>query len=552
MFCLSLLFDDQGIRDFLIRSPLILLFLVISIGYMLGEIRWWGGFRLGIAAVLFVGLGFGMWDTRFEIPSILSSIGLVLFLYCVGLESGPGFFQNFKLKGFSSIVALFFALIVSMSVCWGMMQTFTIDPYLWVGVFCGALTNTPALASATETLKNLGEGERVDLLIQGYGIAYPIAIITVLLMIQWIMIWRKSKSISGQGAHFIYPAKTLQILNFPNGVSDWTPEMIEKEFSINVTRYQTMAGKLILVTDHKMPMDIGSYFIAVGTPENIRNAADAVGRMADIDLVQDMQGFELHRYHVSNPDVVEIPIRELKLEKWGAMITRLRRGDIDLNVTPETVLQLGDRVRVLSLNETEASVRKLFGNSMIQLSEMGYASFGIGIVLGVLLGQIPLPIPGFQESIHLGSAGGVLLAGLWLGSRGRTGKLVWLIPQSNNLALRQLGILFFLSTVGIQAGKGFLQTIQDHGLTLIIPVMMIALSGHLILCFVLRRMGFRDPEMWVGSCCGLQTQPAALAFASEKMDRGPLALAYATLFPMALLLKVIIAQVFVYLLHQPL
>lgn len=536
----------EWIRMFFIENPMARLFVIISLGYALGEIRWFSRFRLGVAAVLFVGLFFGMWDVRMKLPEIVASIGLVLFVYCVGLEAGPGFFQNFRSKGFRSLAGLVISLLLAGGICYLFTKLWDIDPLIWAGIFCGALTNTPALAAATDAARELGGGDRVNLLVQGYGISYPLAIVTLLIFLQIVMVWRKSKSISGRSPNFIYPAKTIQILNLPNGASEWTAELVERDFGIRVTRYEKMDGSLSLMSNAQMPLDLGSSIIVVGTPEKIVDAADALGRFAERDLSQEMTGFQVHRYHVSNPEVVEKPISSLNLEKIGALITRLRRGDIDLEVTSETCLQLGDRIRVLSLKETEAEVRKLFGNSMIMLSEAGYASFALGIVMGILIGQIPLPFFLGGQAIHLGSTGGALLMGLFLGSQGRTGNIVWLIPQSNNLALRQFGILLFLSCVGVQAGGGFLEVLRDQGFRLILPIMSITLIAHLTLCFCLRRFGFRDPEMWVGSCCGLQTQPAALAFASEKMDRAPLALAYATLFPIALLLKVIIAQILVH------
>ncbi len=532
-------------RVFLVDNLLARLFLIIALGYSLGEINWGGRFRLGVASVLFVGLGFGMWDSRFEFPPFLSSLGLALFVYCVGLESGPGFFQNFKIQGLKCIAALILGLCASFLVCLIFAHFYFGDSIIWVGIFCGSLTSTPALAAAADLLKDLGESSKHKSLVQGFGIAYPISVVTLLVFLEFLMCWRKGRSISGKQPNFIYPAQTLQILNSPVGFSNWTAEIIEKKYLIKMTRYQPIDGALTLMTHVNLPLDLGSYFVAVGRPENIAKAAEAVGKIADIDLVDEMHGFEVHRYHVSNPEIVGIPISQIKLDKYGAIITRQRRGDMDLEVTEGSVLQLGDRIRVISLKETEKEVRKLFGNSINILSESGYVSFGLGIVMGIGLGAIPISFPGMEDSFELGSTGGCLIMGLLLGAWGRVGKVIWLIPQSNNMALRQLGILFFLTCVGVQAGNGFLEVLSVNGFNFILPVILITLIAHIVLCFVLRRFGFRSPEMWVGSCCGLHTQPAALAFASQKMDRAPIVLAYATLFPMALLIKVIMAQIFV-------
>jgi putative transport protein len=236
---------------------------------------------------------------------------------------------------------------------------------------------------------------------------------------------------------------------------------------------------------------------------------------------------------------VEKPVGELGLEKLGAVVTRLRRGDIDLPVTHDTRLQLGDRVQVISYKDRERAVREFFGNSLTVFTETGYFSFAVGIILGLVLGQIPIPIPGLSQPVRLGVAGGPLVVALILGSRGRTGPFIWSIPAEVNLTLRHLGILFFLAAVGVKAGHGLLTHLQTDGWTILAVSVAVIATAHLALLAVLRFFGQRELATLLGVVSALQTQPAVLTKAPSR----PLNTAYAATYPLAMILKIILAQV---------
>jgi putative transport protein len=243
--------------------------------------------------------------------------------------------------------------------------------------------------------------------------------------------------------------------------------------------------------------------------------------------------------------IVERPLGELGLAKLGAVVSRLRRGDVDLPVDDQTLLHLGDRVRVISYRDKESEVRKFFGNSVTVLTETGYFSFALGIIFGLILGQVPLPVPGLSEPVRLGLAGGPLVVALILGSLGRTGPFVWSIPNEVNLTLRHLGILFFLAAVGVKAGRGLLAVLQTDGVVVVTLSVAILLLAHLPFLVALHLFKQRNLPTILGAVAGFQTQPAVLTFAATKVPNGPLNTAYATVYPLAMILKIILAQLLV-------
>lgn len=279
------------------------------------------------------------------------------------------------------------------------------------------------------------------------------------------------------------------------------------------------------------------------TREQLKSAIALLGRVSPMSLQQELKGFDVHRYFVSKPQAVEKPIGELGLEKLGAVVTRLRRGDIDLPVTHDTRLQLGDRVQVISYKDRERAVREFFGNSLTVFTETGYFSFAVGIILGLVLGQIPIPIPGLSQPVRLGVAGGPLVVALILGSRGRTGPFIWSIPAEVNLTLRHLGILFFLAAVGVKAGHGLLTHLQTDGWTILAVSVAVIATAHLTLLAFLRFFSQRELATLLGVVSALQTQPAVLTFSATKAPSGPLNTAYAATYPLAMILKIILAQV---------
>jgi putative transport protein len=532
-------------HDWLLNSPIIRLFVIIALGYLVGEIRFPGGFRLGVAGVLFVGLACGAWTPSMELPVEIQSLGLVLFVYCIGLQAAPGFFKSFKHEGLRLNLAVLLALVFTFVGGYGLIRVTGRSAPLLAGIFSGALTSTPALGAVTETLTRSGANAMdANLAVVGYGVAYPIAILFVLLIVQVLAARTGANIAPTQVTSPLAPPVTIAVETSDESGQPWRAGLVTQKTGVLLTRYRMHDGQSGLATDSST-LPPGSLVLAVGNGEQISAAVALLGRTGPGNLQDELRGFEVHRYFVSNRQIVERPLGELALAKLGAVVSRLRRGDVDLPANDQTLLHLGDRVRVISYRDREPDVRKFFGNSVTVLTETGYFSFALGIILGLILGQIPLPIPGLSEPLRLGIAGGPLIAALVLGSLGRSGPFIWSIPNEVNLTLRHLGILFFLAAVGVKAGRGLLAVLQTDGLPLVALSVAILLLAHAPFLLALRLTNQRNLPTILGAVAGFQTQPAILTFAATKVPSGPLNTAYATVYPLAVILKIILAQLLV-------
>ncbi|MCS7062956.1 MAG: hypothetical protein NZM04_02720 [Methylacidiphilales bacterium] len=531
------------IHHFLSESPLLRLFIVVGLGYLLGEIKLGGGFRLGVAAVLFVGLAFGAINPAYALPTEIGMLGLVLFVYCLGLEAAPNFIQSFKRNGLMPNLVVLVVLCTVSGLIYLLSRHLHLPSSLMSGVFCGAVTNTAALATVSELIqRSTTDKQLANLVVIGYGLAYPFAVVVTLGLFQCVILISKPQA-SGQSVVNPYnPPHPILIERKQSDGSDWTPDAIHKKFGLIVTRVELPGGMRTLAKDD-LALPPGTVAVMVGKDAQIHKALPELGSFTENTLDTEMEGFQAHRYFVSNPKIVGVPLQSLRLDLKGIVITRVRRGDTDIPVTDNLTLQLGDRVRAVTYHEKEPEVRKFFGNSLQSLTETGYLSFGLGIAAGILLGLIPFPIPGLPEPVRLGIAGGPLIIALILGRLGRTGPLIWNIPLTANFALRQLGILFFLATVGSRAGKGFIDIFLSSGLPLIIGTVGIVIVGYFLLFTLLWAAGERNPARMLGIASAYQTQPAALAFAESRVDRSELNTAYASVYPLSLITKIILAQI---------
>ena len=522
------------------ESAVLRLFIVVGVGYLLGEIKFPGNFRLGLAAVLFAGLGFGALDPQFILPGDLQTVGLVLFVYCVGLEAAPGFLQSLRKDGLRLNLAVAGCLIAAAAAVYLLIKMTGASRATLVGLFCGSFTNTPALGAASESILRItGEASAVNEAVVGYGVVYPFAVLSVLLLFQ-MRAMRAAPNELQPPQNTLPRAQTIEVQK-KNGPSDWTAGLIEAQSGVVLTRYRSQSGTLTLAKT-ETPLPPGTQVIVVGSPQSVQTAVELLGQASGESLEANLQGFETHRYFVSNSHVVGRPLKDLELEKIGAVISRVRRADVDLPVTDETVLHLGDRVRVISDKQNAPAVRSLFGNSLTALSETGYVSFALGIAMGLVLGEIPIPVPGLEDPVRLGHAGGPLLMALLLGYLGRTGPFIWNPPVTISLTLKQIGILFFLACAGVKAGTALPGTLREQGGFLIGVGVALTVVTHLVFWAVLRWPNRYPLGKDLGASAGLQTQPAALTFAAQKLTAGEVNLAYATVYPGAVVLKILLVQ----------
>jgi putative transport protein len=540
------------IIQLLADNPLLLLFVVVALGYPLGRIKI-RGFSLGLAAVLFVGIAVSSFDARLSLPSTVYYLGLVIFVYTIGLASGPSFVASFRRQGWrdNGLVFALLALLAGLAALAHVV--FDLNATLVVGLFAGSLTNTPALASVLESLQGASQAVQAEPVV-AYAVTYPTGVIGVIVMIQLFQRWFRAdypkeakalRDLGASGENLVN--KTIRITRTDiaeRSVRQW--QELET-WQVILGRYKH-EGQVELVQPETI-LQVGDEVSLIGSDEALEKLIPRLGELVPGHLELDRSQLDFRRIFVSNPEVADKTLKELDLPKrFGALITRVRRGDSELLPRGEMRLELGDRVRVVAQRERMSEVAKFFGDSYKALSEVDMMSLGVGIALGLLLGLITIPLPGGLH-FSLGFAGGPLLVGLILGTLGRTGPVVWQIPYSANLTLRQLGLVIFLAGVGTRSGFAFVDTLlHGSGLQLFLLGGVLTLSAT-SLTLLLGHYLFKIPmSLLIGIVSGLHTQPAVLAFASEQTENDLPSIGYATVFPVATIAKILLAQLLLALL----
>ncbi len=539
--------------EILAQNPLVLLFTVIGTGYLAGNISIFG-FRLGVAAVLFAGIAFGALDARCALPEQIYIIGLVLFVYSVGLQSGPSFFASFQRRGLRYSVITFAILALAALLAGAAALLLKISAPTAAGLFCGSLTNTPALAAAVETTKNLSAGlepaareQLINSPVVSYGLAYPFGVFGVIL---WIHLYQKLRRVRPEdvqreaAVEQVTPitGATFRVSN-PAVMGQTVGQALAAHGEPGFVLSRIRKGDRSSVVEGATLLEAGDLVVAVGPPAAMERARLIFGEQVAEPLPEGMDGITYRRVFVSNRKIVGKQIRELQLgRRLQATITRLRRGDVEIVPSPHTILELGDRVRVVSYQENMDAVTRFFGDSVRGIAETDFLSLSLGIVLGVFLGMIPIPLGG-GLSFKLGFAGGPLIAGLVLGRLTRTGPIIWDLPYNANLVLRQVGLVFFLAAIGTRAGFGFSDTLRAGGWTIVAAGAALTTIMTLVMLSVGHRVLRLPMAAVLGIVSGIQTQPAVLAYANQQTESDLPNTWYATVYPAAMVAKIILVQV---------
>lgn len=534
-------------------NPLFLLFAVAALGFMLGRVKVFG-VSVGVAAVLFVGLAASAFDPALQLPEVVQQLGLVLFVYTLGLSSGPGFFAAFRRRGARDAGFAAGAVSLGAIVVVALHFILKLDAATTVGAFAGGLTNTPALAEAVQQIRHRSGSATVAAApVVAYSVAYPGGVLGVIAAMALMR-----RRFRREGRPSLAPeaherggliAGTIEIE--ARGAGQALGPLREKEaWPVVFTRLRR-DGRLSLTEDGTVLRE-GDVLGLVGHPGDIQRVQEALGRTSDAHLELDRSVLDYRRIFVSNPEVVAVPMKDLPLgERFGAVVTRVRRGDLDLLPDPEAHLELGDRVRVVAPRTKLDEVSRYFGDSYRALAEVDVLSFGLGIALGLLLGQTVIELPGGGASFRLGIAGGPLVVGLILGRLGRSGAFTWALPYGANLTLRQFGMVLFLAGVGTRAGDAFARSLRDGA------ALKPLLAGACVTCtvaFTTLWVGHRwmktPTDTLLGMVAGVHTQPAALASAVEQAGNDSPSAGYAAVFPIATLTKIVVAQVILMALYR--
>ncbi len=541
-------------------TPLLLLFVVVGLGYLLGTIKV-AGFSLGPSAVLFTGIFFGALDPRLRIPDLIYVLGLILFVYTIGLQTGSTFFASFGRRAMRANLFAIAAVALAALGSYAAWRFFALDGASTVGVFCGSLTNTPALAESIETIKNTlsHAGSAPDVIanevsapVIGYSVTYPFGVIGVLLgfyafeKFKIVGVREEVKDYEGEQGASSGPimARTFRVVN-PGIIGTSVSHMfsIDENRGFVLSRLRRGTTTSLVYSDTLFQKD--DLIVAVGNPIALERARELFGEVSPKEIQTENQEFDFRRIEVSDRKVVGKMIGELNLQNMlDATITRIRRGDVDFVPSGDTVLERGDRVRVITWAGNMDRVAKLLGDSVKVSAETDFLSLSIGIVFGVLLGMMPFPLPG-GTTFTLGFAGGPLIAGLVLGRIQRSGSISWGMPFSVNLTLRQVGLVLFLAGIGLKAGDGFLRTVADGGWKLMAVGAVITTVVTVTTLFLGIRILRLSLPAAMGLMSGIQTQPACLAYANDHATSNVPNVWYASVYPISMIAKIILAQLLV-------
>jgi len=533
--------------DFLVEYPLVLLFLVASLGYLIGSIKI-GGNALGLAAILFTGLAIGAIDERLKIPDIIFLLGLSIYVYSVGLSSGSAFFESYRKNGIRDFTFIVLMLISSGFIAASFFFLMDLSSAAISGLYCGSTTNTPALAGVLDVINNaFGSAEAEDLTKQavlGYTYSYPMGVLGGMIA---IVIMEKVLRIDyAKEAHSLrkdYPvgakitSATVEVTQA--SCCEIPLRTLKQKHGWYVNFGRVFKGDKISLAHPDVEFGVGDIVMLVGEQEDLDIAIEDLGKITISAVTYDRTKFDGRRIFLSNPSLVGRTIASLDLrEQYNAIVTRIRRGDTDMLAKSDTVLELGDRIRFMAERKDIYAISEYFGDSYSKSSKVDLFSFGLGIGLGLLLGSISIPLG--SSSFQLGYAGGPLIVGLILGALKRSGPIVWVLPYGANVTLQQIGLIFLLSAIGVRSGSGFLQSIgTDAGLIFLASIVVAILTAVLML-FV----GYKLVKIPFSILMGMvSNQPAILDFAENRSGTKIPEFGFTMMYPIALIMKIVIAQI---------
>ena len=527
----------------LLQSSYFALFLIVALGFVLGRINF-KGISLDVSAVIFIALLFGHFGVI--IPKELGNFGLVLFIFTIGIQAGPGFFDSFRSKG--KVLILITLLIIGSACMTGVLFKYLlhIDMAETVGLIAGSLTSTPGLAAAIDSTQSSAASI-------AYGIAYPFGVIGVILFIKLLPgllrldIKKEEKRLEMQQRDK-YP-------EIYTGTFRVTNENIFNKSLIQL-QIRTMTGAVISRVKHGDKTEVpsaktmlyqGDLVKAVGSEYALAQLGVLVGERLQEDLPL-ATSYELQSLLLTKKEVIGKTLGSLNLQQnFGCTVTRIRRSGIDLSPEPGLTLKFGDKLLVVGHQDSLKELAKLLGNDEKRLSDTDFFPIAMGIVLGVLVGKINISFSDSFSFSH-GLTGGILLTALVLSSVGKTGPILWSMSGAANLLLRQLGLLLFLAEVGTSAGANLVETFRESGWALfgagvaitLVPMIVAVAVGYFVFKINLFDL--------MGTITGGMTSTPGLAAAGSMTDSDAPSVAYATVYPIAMVFLIVFIQVIAILL----
>lgn len=541
------LFFGEGVAH-----SILILSLVISLGIVLGKIRI-KGISLGVTWILFVGILSGHFGMSLEPTTLhfMKEFGLILFIFSIGLQVGPGFFSSFKKGGMTLNMLATLIVVLGVAVTCTIHMVTGLPITTMVGILSGAVTNTPGLGAAQQTFEEIS-GKVDPSIAMGYAVAYPLAVVGIILTIIAIRylfrvdLKKEEENLHNSGGNEDTEVNyySLEVNNpsiFGKSIYE-VSKCMEREFVIS--RILHSGGGLEIAFSDTV-FRHGDKILVVTTHKEIDAITTFIGRRLKMEHIdwEDETCLISRRIIVTQHELSGKRLGSMQLRSnFGVNVTRVNRAGFDLVATPVLPLQLGDRLTVVGTEAGIAAVEKIMGNSLRRLREPNLITIFLGIVLGVLLGSIPFMLPGIPQPVKLGLAGGPLIVSILLSRFGYKYKLITYTTVSANLMLREVGISIFLACVGLGAGEGFVETIVNGGYMWILYGVAITLIPILVAGSIARLVYKINYFSIMGLLSGAMTDPPALAYSNITAGNDAPAVSYATVYPLTMFLRVISAQ----------
>jgi len=516
------------IRMLLEQSPLLAVFAAIGIGYAVGQVSI-AGFSLGVGAVLFTGLALGAIAPKATPPGMVSSLGLIMFLYGIGIQYGKQFFAGMKGPGLKWNILATAGVLVALAVALGLGKAAGVSPAYAVGLFAGALVSTPTMQAAIDTVGNRDPAI-------GYSVAYPLGILVPILCIFVFTRIFKPRLEAAPA-----PLKPLEVTL--EGRTDVAVADLIAELPAGVELVGIRQGGVNKLPDPQARVSSGDGVLLFGRPEALESARQALGRVDTGRISKDRGALDVALFFVSRAALVGTSLADVRFPSGiVAKIGNVRRGDAVLYPAADLVLEQGDRVSVVAPREAIPDLRAYFGDSIKSTAEISYVATGLGMSLGVLLGLITVPLPG-GGSFSLGMAGGPLITALILGKLLRLGPFSWYMPLTANLTLRNFGLAVFLAAVGLGAGAPFVDTVGKTGFTFIGIGAVIVLAAVVVMMLLGHFVFKLTTDDLFGVVSGATGSPAITAYSNQMVPSERIDVGYATIYPSMTIMKMILAQV---------
>ena len=539
-----------------VAHSVLILSLVIAFGIMLGKIKV-AGISLGVTWILFVGIVFGHFNLNLDehLLHFLKEFGLILFVYSIGLQVGPGFFSAFKKGGLTLNVLAMLVIFISVLITVILHFTTGIPITTMVGILSGAVTNTPGLGAAQQANSDFNGVDAPEIAL-GYAVAYPLGVIgciLALLALRYLLRinTKQEENEAERGLGHLQELTvrpvSVEIRNEAvNGkmIKDVKP-LLNRAFVISRMRHKGSAESELANADTVLHVEVQILFIA--NPIDVEAIIAFFGKKIAVEWEQVDKNLISRRILITKPELNGKSLAQLKIRNnFGASITRVNRSGVDLVAAPHLQLQMGDRVTVVGSELAVGHAEKVLGNSLKRLNHPNLIPIFLGIALGCILGSLPFAFPGIPQPVKLGLAGGPLIVSILISRFGPQYKLITYTTMSANLMIREIGISLFLACVGLGAGKGFVDTIIYEGgyvwiaygaIITVVPILLGGLVG--------RYVWKLNYYTLIGVLSGTNTNPPALAYSSDLTSCDAPAVGYATVYPLAMFLRVLTAQLLI-------